>query len=76
MDYPVIELAGPRAVRLVATARLRDPVLHLLLDDPRVVGRPAEELTALARDLAELEGSTSSRLKAQAVLRDRSGLGP
>ena len=65
MDYPVIELAGPRAVRLVATARLRDPVLHLLLDDPRVVGRPAEELTALARDLAELEGSTSSRLKAQ-----------
>ena len=65
MEYPVTQLAGPRAVRLVATARLRDPVLHLLLDDPRMVGRSAEELTALARDLAEIEGSTSARLNAQ-----------
>ena len=65
MEYPVTQLAGPRAVRLVATARLRDPVLHLLLDDPRMAGRSAEELTALARDLAEIEGSTSARLNAQ-----------
>ena len=30
-----------------------------------MVGRSAEELTALARDLAEIEGSTSARLNAQ-----------
>lgn len=67
MEYPVTHLAGPRAVRLVATARLRDPVLHLLLDDPRMLGRSAEELTALVRDLAEIEGSTSARLNAQST---------
>ena len=68
MQYPVIELAGPRAVRLVASGRLRDPVLCLLLDDRRMIGRSAEELAALARDLAEIEGGTSARLNAQSTL--------
>ncbi len=54
MDFPVVVLAEPRAVRLVAGARLRDPVLHRLVDP------------ALADDLAEIEGATSGRLAAQA----------
>ena len=46
--------ALPRTVRLVSTARLRDPVLLKLAD--------ADELDALA----EIEGATSSRLIAEA----------
>lgn len=67
MDYPVAIIAAPRAVRLVSTARLRDPVLHLLLDDPSLVDLPREELEKLAGDLAEIEGGTSARLQAQAL---------
>ncbi len=66
MDYPVTLLAQPRAVRLVSTARLRDPVLHLLLDDPGLASHGREELEALARALAEIEGGTSQRLTLQA----------
>jgi RES domain-containing protein len=60
-------------VRLAATARLRDPVLHLLLDDPAASSRSRESLEALARTLAEIEGGTSARLTAQAA---RSSLFP
>lgn len=42
-------------------------MLHLLLDDHRITDRSAEELSALARDLAEIEGSTSARLNAQSA---------
>jgi RES domain-containing protein len=52
---PVATLAYPRTVRLVATARLRPPVLEALVDSD-------QEL----RELAEIEGATSSRLQAQA----------
>lgn len=55
-------------MRLVATGRLRDPVLSLLLNDPRSGDRSPDELAALARDLAEIEGSTSARLNAQSSL--------
>jgi len=68
LAFPVTLLAEPRAVRLVASARLRDPVLHLLLGDPALAGRPRGELEALARDLAEIEGGTSARLTAEAAL--------
>lgn len=51
--YPVTTLALERTVRLVATARLRDPVLLKLVDD------------ALLADLAEIEGATSGRLAAE-----------
>jgi RES domain-containing protein len=51
LDYPVALLAIGRAVRLVATARLRDPVL---------LGLVARDL---ADDLAEIEGATSGRLR-------------
>ncbi|MBS7809563.1 RES family NAD+ phosphorylase [Roseococcus pinisoli] len=68
MDFPITRLAEPRAVRLVSTARLRDPVLHLLLDDPSLAGRPPEELAQLARDLAEIEGGTSARLTSEAAM--------
>ncbi|HEX3346834.1 MAG TPA: RES family NAD+ phosphorylase [Acetobacteraceae bacterium] len=68
MDYPVTLLAEPRAVRLVATGRLRDPVLHLLLDDPAAATRSRAEIEELARALAEIEGGTSARLTAQATL--------
>jgi RES domain-containing protein len=64
VTFPVTLLALPRAVRLVATARLRDPVLHLLLRD---TARPIAEVEALARDLAEIEGGTSARLSAEAA---------
>jgi RES domain-containing protein len=67
VDYPVTTLAQPRAVRLVATGRLRDPVLHLLLEDPTAVELPREQLEQLARDLAEIEGGTSARLVAQST---------
>ena len=52
--YPVERLAFPRTVRLVATARLRDPVLLKLVSDDRL------------DDLAEIEGATSGRLVGQA----------
>ena len=68
MDYPVATIAQPRAVRLVATGRLRDPVLHLLLADPAAANRTTEELADLANALAEIEGSTSARLTAQHAL--------
>ena len=50
MDFPVNTLAIARAVRLVSTARLRDPVLLRLVD------------SSLLDDLAEIEGATSARL--------------
>lgn len=53
--YPVALLAEPRTVRLVATARLRDPVLLGLVDKARL------------DDLAEIEGATSGRLAAQSI---------
>jgi RES domain-containing protein len=73
MAFPVTLLAHPRAVRLVATGRLRDPVLHLLLDDPVAGARSREEVDELARALAEIEGGTNARLTAQAA---RSSLFP
>jgi RES domain-containing protein len=48
--FAVSILAVPRAVRLVATARLRDPVLLGLVS------------RAMLNDLAEIEGATSARL--------------
>lgn len=51
--YPVERLALQRTVRLVSTARLRDPVLLRLVD--------ADQLD----DLAEIEGATSARLAAK-----------
>ncbi len=50
MTFPVAILTVPRAVRLVATARLRDPVLLGLVPRP------------MLDDLAEIEGATSARL--------------
>ncbi len=47
---PIVREAFPRTVRLVSTARLRDPVLLGLVD--------ADEM----HDLAEIEGATSARL--------------
>lgn len=51
MEYPVGILTVERAVRLVATARLHDPVLLSLVS------------TSLLDDLAEIEGATSARLR-------------
>ena len=51
---PVSTIAYPKTVRLVSTARLREPVLKALVDDE-------EELAALA----EIEGATSSRRMAE-----------
>ena len=51
---PVTREALPRTVRLVSSARLRDPVLRALAD--------ADDLAALA----EIEGATSGRLIAEA----------
>lgn len=67
MDHPITVLAQPRAVRLVSTGRLRDPVLHLLLADPAAANRSREEIDQLAQALAEIEGGTSARLTAQAA---------
>ena len=53
VPFPVARIALERTVRLVATARLRDPVLL------KLVGR------AFLDDLAEIEGATSGRLAAQ-----------
>ncbi len=58
---PVVREAFRRTVRLVSTARLRDPVLSLLVDD-------LDEMEVLA----EIEGATSARLQAEE--RGRSGL--
>jgi RES domain-containing protein len=51
--FPTATLAIERAVRLVSTARLRDPVLLALVDP------------TLLDDLAEIEGATSFRLAEQ-----------
>jgi hypothetical protein len=51
--YPIATVAIERAVRLVSTARLRDPVLLALVDAP------------LLDDLVEIEGATSFRLTEQ-----------
>ena len=51
---PIVREAFPRTVRLVSTARLRDPVLRGLVDD-------ADDLD----ELAEIEGATSARLVAE-----------
>lgn len=67
MRYPVTLLAEPRAVRLVSTARLREPVLHLLLHDPGAAARSRAEIDDLARALAEIESGTSARLTAEAA---------
>jgi hypothetical protein len=53
VDVPVAILSIPRAVRLVASARLRDPVLLGLVAAP------------FLNDLAEIEGATSARLRQQ-----------
>jgi len=55
MDFPTSTLAIARAVRLVATARLRDPVLLRLVD------------SSLLDDLAEIEGATSARLRDESL---------
>jgi RES domain-containing protein len=55
----VAHIVRDRTVRLVATARLRDPVLLKLVGD--------EDLEALA----EIEGATSGRLRAEHVGADR-----
>jgi RES domain-containing protein len=65
--FPVTIFAEPRAVRLVSTGRLRDPVLHLLLDDKSAATRSPAELDELARALAEIEGGTNTRLTVQAA---------
>ncbi len=53
-ELPIVREAFGRTVRLVSTARLRDPVLLQLIDDE-------DELGALA----EIEGATSARLVAE-----------
>lgn len=55
----VRRIVQERTIRLVASARLRDPVLLALVDD--------EELAALE----EIEGATSARLRAQESGSDR-----
>jgi RES domain-containing protein len=55
----VTHVAHDRTVRLVASARLRDPVLRTLVGE--------DELAALA----EIEGATSGRLRTQEVGADR-----
>lgn len=50
----VSRIAEPRTIRLVATARLRDPVLRRLAANEQEMA-----------DLAEIEGATSGRLTAQ-----------
>ncbi|MBC7950723.1 MAG: RES family NAD+ phosphorylase [Rhodospirillaceae bacterium] len=54
MEFPIRRIAEPRTVRLVPSARLRDPVLRKLVID-----------NALLDDLTEIEGATSGRLNAQ-----------
>ncbi|MEQ8399283.1 MAG: RES family NAD+ phosphorylase [Gammaproteobacteria bacterium] len=52
--FPVVLLPGPRGVRLVSTARLRDPVLNALIDTE-------EE----RRAIEEIESFSSGRLTAE-----------
>lgn len=52
--FPVVLLPGPRGVRLVASARLRDPILNALSDSE-------EE----RRAIEEIEGYSSRRLSAE-----------
>jgi RES domain-containing protein len=54
MKFPVNRLAEPRTIRLVASARLRDPVLWKLVDDKNQMN-----------ELAEIESATSGRLYTQ-----------
>lgn len=61
--YPVERIAFDRTVRLVTTARLRDPVLL------KLVGKE------LFDDLAEIEGATSGRLTAEQRGADAIGAG-
>lgn len=56
---PVTHIAQDRTVRLVSSARLRDPVLRKLVEE--------DELD----NLAEIEGATSARLRTQEVGADR-----
>jgi len=53
LPFPLTRLAFERTVRLVSTARLRDPVLLALVD--------TDDLDALA----EIEGATSARLRTE-----------
>jgi RES domain-containing protein len=53
VPFPINRIAVERTVRLVSTARLRDPVLL------KLVGEQYQD------DLAEIEGATSGRLAAQ-----------
>ncbi|WP_202387016.1 RES domain-containing protein [Qipengyuania algicida] len=53
-ELPLVREAFPRTIRLVSSARLRDPVMLPLADD-------ADELALLA----EIEGATSGRLIAE-----------
>jgi RES domain-containing protein len=53
LSFPTARIALERTVRLVSSARLRDPVLLKLAG------------TTLQGDLAEIEGATSGRLEAQ-----------
>src|SRR3546814_724595 len=53
-DLPIVREAFPRTVRLVSTARLREPVLKPLVDND-------DELATLA----ELESATNARLAGQ-----------
>lgn len=62
LPFPLTRLAFERTVRLVSTARLRDPVLLALVD--------AGELETLA----EIEGATSARLKTE--IRGGGGIEP
>jgi RES domain-containing protein len=55
----VRRIAQDRTIRLVATARLRDPVLRKLVDEADVAA------------LEEIEGATSGRLRAQATGAER-----
>lgn len=67
VEFPVVTLAEPRLVRLVATARLRDPVLHLLLRDPSLGVVDPDTLARRVAELAEIEGATSTRLTHEAT---------
>ena len=55
----VRRIVQDRTIRLVATARLRDPVLRKLVDEADLAG------------LEEIEGATSGRLRAQATGAER-----
>ncbi len=58
-NFPIVTIALERTIRLVASARLRDPVLRRLVSD------------ALAADLAEIESATSGRLMQETYGSDR-----